>query len=246
MSNTDAVKEMHSEIYDAIVEIDEKLDSLSDSGSAGKRKITNDLVSSAETLWGPIVAKLVSEIKNLENEPDKMVGAFKGIVNNLNSQFNDAATSHIESLVEVAPKVEPLITEEEAAVLSDQRSELYKNCKNLIELAETMYGLELPKPKVRRGAVGKRGARNTTKMDWAVNGEPLDTDFKYKDVAEAVGFETLVNDKGKEVSPVSQLTAFLKSKDIDTQNATEIEVTLPNGDVLTGWIPEDEGEEESE
>lgn len=231
------IKDMYDELMEAINSIDEKLDSLDGGDSAGKRKIANDLVSANEAVWSPVVNSLVAQLRNLEDNPSALAGVFRGIRGELDKAFAKPVTEYIESLVEDAPAVEPLITQDEAGELSAQRSEIYKNVKQVIHLASVMNGLELDSPKIRRGSKGKRGPRIVTLMSWAINGEELDPEVKYKDVAIACGFE---GSKG--------LTDYMKSKDIDTKapKDNEIEVELPDGRTLTGFVPEDDDDEEEE
>ena len=228
------IQEMYQELMEAINSIDEQLDSLDGGDSAGKRKIANDLVAANEAVWQPVVESLIRQLGNLEG--DTLAGVFRGISGELNKAFAKPVADHIESLVEVAPVVEPLITAEEATELSSQRSELYKNVKQVIHLASVMNSLELESPKIRRGSKGKRGPRIVTLMNWAINGEALDDEIKYKEVAIACGFE---GSKG--------LTDYMKSKDIDTKapENNEIEVELPDGRTLTGFMPEDDDDDET-
>jgi hypothetical protein len=238
------LKEMHSKLKEVIDDIDVKLDSLQDQEGATKRRITNDLVASAEAQWKPASEGIIAQISGLE--PAVLVGVYRGIVNALNSAFNATATEFVDKAAEEAPKTEPLITVEEATELSKTRSELYQQIKMVVSLAKTMDGIDLEMPKTRRGSKGKRGKRALNQMIWAINGEELNPQPKIPELATALGF-----DKAKD------LTAFLKSKGVNTTNPEggKLEVTLEDERILTGYIPNwtppensegDESDEEDE
>lgn len=234
MSKTEAVQEMYSELKVVIDDIDEKLDSLDDSGTAGKRKMANELVESTSNMWTPVVSQLTDKLSDLD--ANELVGVYRGIAGELKKAFEEQVNKTLEAMVEQAPKSEPLITQDEAVELSAQRSDVYKHIKQVVELAEVMYGLELTMPKIRRGSKGKRGPRVTTLMTWSIDGTELE-DAKYKEVAIAAGFDGS-----------AELTKYLKDQEIDTKapEGNEIRVNLPDGRELYGFIPEDEDEEESE
>lgn len=228
------VKPMYDKLMDTITEIDIKLDSLDDSSGAGKRKIANDLVEANSDTVESVSQQIISQFANLDD--DTLVGVFRGVRAELDKAFDEKVKSIINDKAENAPKTEPLITEEQAAELSSQRSELYQRVKMAVQLARDIDGVELPMPKTRRGSRGKRGPRAMTLMVWAIDGNELDPQpEKTKDLAVMLGFEKS-----------SELTAFLKSKGVNTTEPEngEIEVTLDDGRVLSGYIPSDEEEEE--
>lgn len=238
MSDTEvldtSVRPMYEEMMSKIEEIDIVLDSLDDTTGAGKRKIASDLVEKTESIWSTPAQNIISQLQNLDDET--LVGVFRGIRSELDKAFDEKTKQTIDTLVEEAPKVEPLCTPEEATVFSDQRSALYQNIKMAVKLAETMDGVTLAMPKSRRGSRGKRGPRAMSLMVWSINGEELDAE-KFKDVAIAAGFEA-----GKE------LTAYLKSKDVDTTNPEggQISVELPDGRTLDGYIPDQDDDDDSD
>lgn len=232
------ILEMHQQLLDTIGEIDEKLDSLDDSSGATKRKVINELVKAQDETSQKVADNIINQLSTLqENDPDALVGVLKGFTDKVNAFFKDYVEAHVNEKVESAPKTEPLITPEEADVLSKERSQLYQSIKMVVELAKTMLGEELTMPKTRRGSRGKRGARAMSLMVWSVNGAELDPQPKYKELAISLGFEGS-----------KELTAYLKSKDVDTRNPAggKISVELPNGDVLDGEIPESEEDDDDD
>jgi hypothetical protein len=241
-----AVQPMYDKVKSAIDSIDEKLDSLQDSEGATRTKVVNELVEENQEITAQGIDQTIVQLRNLE--PTQLVGVVNGIIKSLNAAFKDDMEKTVAELVAAAPKVEPLITEEEAEVLSKQRSELYQQIKQIVFLAETMDGVELPMPKARRGAIGKRGQRAMSKMIWAVDGNILDPQPKYKELAEMLGFtetkgeKTNRETKEKEeitISPSTNLTKFLKDKGVDTKNPKDgkVSVAVPDGRVLSGFIP---------
>lgn len=246
MATETAVQPMYDKVRSAIDSIDEKLDSLQDSDAATRTKVVNELVEENAEITSQGIDQTIVQLQNLDEK--SRVGVVHGIIKALNAAFKEDMEKTIAALVESAPKVEPLITEAEAEVLSKQRSELYQQIKQIVYLAETMDGVTLEMPKTRRGAIGKRGQRAMSKMIWAVDGNILDPQPKYKDLAELLGFtETKGTKKSREtgneeevtISASTNLTKFLKEKGVDTKNPKDgkLEVSVADGRVLTGFIP---------
>jgi hypothetical protein len=232
------IQEMHQKLLSSINEIDEQLDSLDDSSGATKRKIMNELVRENEEVSDKVAANIISQITTLqESDPDALVGVLKGFIDKVNAHFKEFVDTYVNAKVEASPKQEPLVTAEEAEVLSKERSQLYQSIKMVVELASTIEGIQLEMPKTRRGSRGKRGARAMSLMIWAIDGVELDPQPKYKDLAISVGFEGS-----------KELTAFLKSKEIDTRNPKDgkLSVDLPDGRILSGELPTEDDEEEDE
>jgi len=242
-----AVQPMYDKVNSAINSIDEKLDSLQDSDAATRTKVVNELVEQNKEITSQGIDDTIVQLKNLDEA--QLVGVVYGIIKSLNTAFKEQMDKTVATLVEAAPKVEPLITEAEAEVLGKQRSELYQQIKQIVFLAETMDGVELAMPKARRGAIGKRGQRAMSKMVWAIDGTILDPQPKYKDLAEMLGFvETKKTKKSREtgleeevsVSPSTNLTKYLQDAKVDTKAPKDgkLSVTMPNGStVLSGFIP---------
>lgn len=233
--STDIV-EMHTELFTAISGIDEKLDSRLDGKSAGKRALINGFVEAQEDTINKVADPFIVNLGNLE--PEAQIGVYRGILAKLKDAFDEQTTAAVEKMVEEMPKVEPLITEDEVEPLQKTRSELYQQIKMIVNLGKQFGAGELKMPKTRRGSTGKRGPRKMNLMVWAINGEEVPTDTMLKDLAVLLGFE-----KSKD------FTAFLKKQGVDTTNPENdvIEVTLEDSRVLTGWIPdEDENEDREE
>lgn len=222
------VQGMYDRLIAVITDIDEKLDSLDDTAGVTKRKIVSDLVEANKETWEPAAAQFVEQISALDEET--LVGVYKGFDSAFRAAFEEKVKAIIEAKAENAPKATPLISEEEVPALSATRSELYQQIKMAVTLAKAIDGVDLEMPKTRRGSKGKRGPRAMSLMVWAINGEELNPQpAKFKDLAELLGF-----------AKSSELTAFLKSKDVDTTTPEDnkLEVELPDGRLLTGYIPE--------
>ncbi len=225
---TTEVQGMYNKLIEAISAIDEKLDSLDDTQGVTKRKIVSDLVESAQGTWGPAAEAFIAQLSTLDD--DTLVGVYRGLTSEIDKAFAEKTKTIIDAKAETAPKPTPLISEEEIAPLSATRSELYQQVKMAVTLAKAIDGVDLEMPKTRRGSKGKRGPRAMSLMVWAINGEEINPQpAKFKDLAELLGF-----------AKSSELTAFLKSKDVDTTTPKDnkLEVELPDGRLLTGYIPE--------
>ncbi len=209
------LQEMYDQLTEAVATLDEQLDSLSDAETAGKRKVTNELVEKYKGTWEAPVTGLVDQLKKMaENNVDEMVGVFNALLRELRSNFNETSDKHVSSIVESQPKTEPMITEAEAKVKSTQRSEAYQQLKSVIELAQAW---EVPgsdtwvMPKPRRGARGKRGKRALSSYDWSIDGTQLTgEDNSVTGVYKLLGF-----DKAKD------FTEFLRSNKIETRTPPE-------------------------
>lgn len=231
MSN---VKPIYDQFMAVITEIDEKLDSLEDPASSGKRKIANDLVEEHKGTWESAANGLISQLENMDE--DKLVGVYKGYISAITKNFDKKIAEILEKKVENMPKQEALITPEQAAELSKQRSELYAQVKMAVSLAKSAEGIDLEMPKPRRGSRGKRGARALTLMEWAIDGEVVDPQPEtLKDFAISLGFEDS-----------KTFYAYLKEKGVNTTKPEngQLRVELPNGKELYGEIPEDKLTEE--
>lgn len=208
---------MYSQLKEAIRVLDEELDSLSDAESAGKRKITNELVEKSKNTWETPVENLVTQLSQME--PELQVGVYHAILRTLKEKFQTTLDEYVGKLAEAAPKVQPLITEAQAKEKSEQRSAAYQQIKHVIELAQgweypDSENWEMPKP--RRGARGKRGKRALSYYDWFIDGNKVaDDDNSVAGVYKLLGF-----DKAKD------FTDFLRSNKIDTRTPpAEFEVT---------------------
>lgn len=230
------IQEMYDQLRTAIDEIDVKLDSLTDAASAGKRKIVNDLMEKNSEIVTKVVDNFVPQLENLDEET--LVGVYRGIVSKLSAAFDERTKQIVDKLVEAAPKSAPLITAEEAEVLSKQRSELYQGIKMVVTLNEKFGNNPLEMPKSRRGAAPgvKRGPRALNLMVWSIDDVVLDPQPSLKDLAESLGFES-----------TKDMRAAMKEQGIDTTNPEngELTFTAADGKVLFGYIPTEDDDEEN-
>jgi hypothetical protein len=240
-----AVWPHYKKLWDTIAEIDKQLDSLSDSDAATRRNVIAAMIEQTQDIWASGAESTITNLRNLEGE--ELVGVVEGIIKALRDEFQEENLKVIDARVAEAPKVEPLITQDQAEELSKQRSALYQTIKQVVNVAKVMDDVDLTMPKTRRGSHGKRGQRAMSKMVWAIDGEEIDPQPRYKDLAEMLGFveTTTKNNKGEDVknSATKNLTAYLKQKGVDTKEPKDgkLSVELPDGKILDGYIP---GEDE--
>jgi hypothetical protein len=242
-----AVWPHYKKLWDTIAEIDKQLDSLNDSDAATRRNVISGLIEETANIWADGAENTISQLRSANDmTPEILVGVVEGIIKALRDEFQEENLKVIDARVAEAPKTEPLITQEQAEDLSKERSKLYQTIKQVVNVAKIMDDVELEMPKTRRGSHGKRGARAMSKMIWAIDGEELNPQPRYKDLAEMLGFTETesTNNKGEVVksSATKNLTAFLKSQGIDTKNPKDGKLsTEVNGKILDGHIPaEDE------
>ena len=231
---------LYTQLTDAINDIDEKLDSLDDSGAVTSRRIINELVSSNEETWKSVANSLVSQLETVPVEVQ--VGVFYGLVRQLNEGLGKQAKEYVATLAATAPKAEPLITPDEVGPLSETRKGLYAKAKALIEMATTFGDEDAEKmemPKRRMGATGPRGKRALSLFAWNIEGVDFD---KLKDVIENY----------PQYEAVKDLTAAMREAGIDTKSpGNDISFTLPDGKILVGVntepvTPEDDTDEDDD
>lgn len=225
------IRELYDNLMEAIGEIDTALDSLSDSSTVGKRKVTNDLVAKHETVWSGPLGDLVEFVSGQSIEVQTaVVSAFQAT---LRKEFDKAISSYVEGVVESQPVQEPLITEDEAAVYSEKRSEIYKKLKSIVELADSIGEEGYEMPRMRRGSTGKRGPRNLSLFTFWIDDEEVD--MTIGQIAKDNGYE-----KAKD------LTEALRESGFDTKDGDSFDsFTLPNGKVLSGQRDDEEESDES-
>jgi hypothetical protein len=218
------LKEKFDELQETLDVIDEKLDSRDGGTGTIRTAILKGMIAETEENWSKILNQLV---EHLSGAPDRArIGFYYGLVRGLDKQFGKEAKKSIDAEVEQAPKMEPLITEEEVEPLMEQRKKVYAMIKSLREMAE-LFGdddLEnMPAPRRRGGAPkGKRGPRALSFFTWEIEG----TDYEsLKDVIAAVPIYDRVAD----------LTAAMRAAKIDTSKpGDEIKFELPDGRILIG------------
>lgn len=215
------LREGYEKLTAAINLIDEQLDSLSDTKTAGKRQVTNQLIDKTKDSWESVVE---SFSKSLESAPsDVLIGVYFGITRGLASKFQEKVAAELEKIVETLPKQEPLINPEDAPAIQKQRSDIYQKLKQLISLAEQFGEAEgMVPPKKRTGATGKRGKRALSYFTWYIEDE------KFDKLAEVVA-------KYDQYEKVSALTDAMKKAGLNlTTPEGDLEFTLPDGKILVG------------
>lgn len=227
----DQLATMFAELKAFVADADEKLDSLTDSESAGKRKITNDLVSKYENDWTPVASGLSSQFESMSVEA--LTGCLTGIVRSLHKTFDEKINAFVTEQAESAPKAEPLITEDEAATLSEKRTTAMGQLRNIRELALSMDTdadeNEWVLPPVRRGGRGKRGKRALSYYNWSIDGEAVAEDSNTPaGVAKLLGY-----DKAKEFTDV------LRAAKVDTRKPPVEFSVEANGKKVTAVRGED-------
>ena len=225
-----------------VTDIDEKLDSLTDQETAGKRKVSNDLVEASRSKWEPFSTGAVKQMS--EMDPETLAGVYLGIQKILKDEFDKSVSEFITSKVSDMPPVEPLISEEEAEALRKVRSGLYQQIKSVRELAiqvgeATEEDDEWKMPKMRRGAHGKRGKRALSLYTWFFNGEEIDDVDTVREVAKHLGYER-----------AALFTEALRAAGIETRNPPdEFTFNHPSGVVVTAVKDTDDvenGDDEDE
>ena len=225
------LRDIYTQMMGAVEEIDTKLDSLSGGKTAGKRKIVNDLVEKHSSVHNQAVNDTIAFIEQQDAEIQAaVVNAFQTA---LRKNFDKEVNAYIEGLVDSQPVQEPLVSEEEAAVLSGQRSELYQQIKSIAAVAESIgEGDDFELPKMRRGSTGKRGPRNLSLFTFWIDGEEVD--MTIGQIAKENGYDK-----------ASELTKALRANGFDTKDGDSFaDFFLPNGKVLTGERDDSEDDEE--
>ena len=218
------LKEKFDELQVTLDDIDEKLDSRDGGATTIRTAILKGLIADTEENWSTVLEQLV---KHLDDAPDNAkIGFYYGLVRGLDKQFGSAAKKSIDAAVEQAPKVEPLISEEEVEPLMETRKKVYAMIKSIRDMAE-LFGDDdldnMPPPRRRGGAPkGKRGPRQISFFTWEIEGND------YADLKEVIA-AVPVYDR------VADLTAAMRAAKIDTTKPGDtIEFELPDGRMLIG------------
>lgn len=216
--------QMYKELDTAIKALDEKLDSRDGGSTLLRSKIINDNIASTEANWTNVSNNIIGQLASAPE--DVQIGFYFGLVRSLDKAYGDVAKKFVDAKVEAAPKLEPLIREDEVPAITEQRKEVYTKIKAVINMAETFGDdsfTEMENPRRRGGAPkGKRGPRAITYFTWTIDDKEYKT---LKDVLE----DLPVYDK------VSELTKAIRATGVNlTVPPAKIEFTLPNGKVLVG------------
>lgn len=217
--------ELYNEQVKQIVKIDSLFDSLEDSVSAGKRKVTNELISAVTDKVEPVAAGMIQQF---EAQPEEIRYAlFLGFMRSLNKRFEKEADAYVTSKVPAPTEQteKPDITDEQKKTLVENRKELLDRAKVLgamaVDLGEmTQLDFENSLPK-RRNLSGPRGKRAISFYKLTVG----DTEYEtMAEVAKANGYE-----KAAELTKAIRETG---DKVNLTNPPKEFSFTLKNGNVL--------------
>lgn len=220
------LKEKFDELQVTLDDIDEKLDSRDGGATTIRTAIVKDLVASTEANWSVVLNQLVEHLSGDDVTDEARIGFYYGLMRGLDKKYGKDAKKSIDTAVEHAPKVEPLISEEEVEPLMEKRKKVYAMIKSIRDMAE-LFGdddlEEMPAPRRRGGAPkGKRGKRALSYFTWEIEG----TD--YADLKEVI-VAVPVYDR------VADLTAAMRAAKIDTTKPGDrIEFELPDGRFLIG------------
>ena len=239
--NDSQVRSWYKKLMAEVNGIDELLDAASD--KSGKRKFTNTLVEAQEDQWKPAVDNLSTQMNAMTEE--QRAGVFYGMIRSFTTTFKEQIDNWIESQVSSQPQEEvESVSDDEKKELQNRRSELSKQVNAIIDMAYTFGDAQgdqenqpdpnWPKPKIRRGAFGKRGPRALSFYTWAVDGIGMEgDDDSNKGVSQKLGFEK-----------VSEFTKALKDAGIDTTNPDDEFTVTINGHEINAKRESDEEEEE--
>jgi hypothetical protein len=239
--NDSQVRSWYKKLMLQVNEIDSVLDATAD--TSGKRKFTNDLVEAQTHEWKPAVDNLSGQMNQMTEEA--RAGVFYGMIRAFSTAFKDQIDKWIDQQVASIPKEEvETISDEQKKALQEQRSELSKQVNAIIDMAYTFGDAKgdqenepdpnWPKPRVRRGAFGKRGPRALSFYTWAIDGIGMEgDDDSNKGVAKKLGFEK-----------VSEFTKALKDAGINTtEPADEFTVKIKDHEINAKRDSDDEEEE---
>lgn len=214
----------HNELQEALRELDERLDLASgDAETAGKRKITNELIEASKEAWGPISASLTSQLSSASEEV--RIGVFYGLLRDLQKTFGEPVSKLVDDKLAAMPKPEKVeVSDEVLKEMNETRSTLFRKITNLIEMARSfdqdagMY--DPPKRRANKGA--KSGPRAITFVNWYIDDKEYDT-------------LTEVIKEYPQYDKTVTLRNAMKEKGIDLKNPPErFEYTLPDGKTLLG------------
>ena len=207
-----------------IAQLDEQLDAASGSEAAGVRSLGKALSDQYSEAWKPNADKLVETINNFSDEPEKLAGIYKGIVNTLSDTFKTRVDEYLKAEVDANKENRPKVSSEQVAEWTEARKTLmeqYKAIYGILELFEQDVSA-IPKPKSRVGARGKRGKQVLRGFDFAIDGVPR-TEKQ----------NTLSSIANQVMSPLNwktpELINFLKENGVDTENPpNEYTIMLPD------------------
>lgn len=230
---------VYDQMMEAIADIDTQVDSLTGGKSAGKRKVTSDLVVANQELCDNATTMIVGQLTDEKYSDEQRVALYSAIVSGLKAKFEESTSAYVSAIVDTQPEQLPLVTPEEAAVLSTQRSALYQKVKSIVDIQQSLGGEEWDMPKMKRGSSGKRGPRNLSLFTWSLDGEEIDETIG--NIAKANGY-----DKASELTKALREGATVPAEFDTREGDTLTSFTLPNGKVLSGFRDDTEPDEDEE
>ncbi len=226
------IRELYNSLSEVLDELDSALDSLSDSTSVGKRKLTNELIEKHESSWSEAVSKTVTFVKAQPIEVQTAV--VQAFYQNLRKNFDKEINGYLEGLVEAQPVQKPLISEDQVEEYSTKRKEVYKKIKAIVELGESVGEEGMEMPRQRKGSTGKRGPRNLSLFVFWIDDEEVD--MTIGQIAKENGYEK-----------AADLTKALRESGFDTKEGSSFaNFELPNGKILSGERDDSDEEEEED
>ena len=116
--------EIYQKLTAGIAELDEVLDAqTADAKTAGKRKLTNDLIEAETAAWEPIVDQLDKILAGIPVE--RQIGVYFGLVRALGSSYSNKLAAEVEALVNSQPTIEvEKLSPEKIKEMSSVRSDL--------------------------------------------------------------------------------------------------------------------------
>lgn len=237
------LKAAHDELQEQLAKLDELLDAATgDAETAGKRKITNELIEASKAAWTPISESLTSQL-SAANE-DVRIGVFYGLLRDLQKTFGDSVSKLVDDKVAALPKPAKVeVSDDQLKEMQENRSALYKKITTLIEMAKSFDQAEgmVDPPKRRANKGAKAGPRAISFVNWFID------DKEYENLT------AIIKEYGQYEKTVDLRNA-MKEKGIDLKNPpARFEFTMPDGKTLVGtYTPpapsadDDDEEEESE
>lgn len=225
-------KELFQDQLAQIAKIDKVFDSLDDSATASKRKITNELIAGVQDTVKPVAEDMIAKIEAIPEE--QRFAIYLGFTRMLAKKFEKDADAFVVSRVPepTEQKDKPEISDSQRKTLMENRKSLLERAKVLGEMSVDMgeisqedYEDMLPK---RRHLSGPRGKRAISFYDLFVG------DTKYEsmaEVAKAHGYN-----KAKELTAAIRADREVNGEKIPGVNLTdpprEFSFTLKDGQVL--------------
>jgi len=216
------VKEMYDTATKRVEELDDLIDSASDSKGAGQRAVKNRLIADNEGNVKDLVVQISEGFA--DEDPQVKFGVYFGLLRELKNAFDEAATAYVDTLVETRPEVQKA-SDAEVAKAQEERGVLAGVIKHLVGILtvtnpELKDELKVPR---KRPVGGARGKRAISYYTWTVNGVAFEGGIT--ELAKSIGYTDRPADLRDE----------MKKADIDLTNPPQvINFTTPSGVVLVG------------